>query len=180
MTAADTAATPRLFNFLDKSHQQLDLQLKALARLADHIAEDSLGADQRAELRQVVAWFNREARQHHLDEEQHIFPTLLASSDLHIVQTTQRLRQDHGWLEENWLEIQPSLEAAAGGYSWYDPATLREAVRVFEQLYMDHLVLEESIAYPEARARIDAATLEKAGAEMAQRRAVREAKSRKH
>lgn len=172
----NTAPPLGLFQFLDRSHQELQRQLQSLTRLAQQIAEDSLDAAGRTELKQTVAWFNGEARQHHLDEERHIFPALLQSTDANVVQTTQRLRQDHGWLEENWLELEPSLEAAAGGYSWFDPGTLQQGVQVFEQLYLDHLVLEESLAYPEARAHIHPAELEKAGVEMARRRAVREAR----
>ena len=71
------------------------------------------------------------------------------------------------------------LKAAAGGYSWFDRDTLAQGVEVFEQLYIDHLTLEESLAYPEARARIDPTTLARASAEMAQRRAQREARPAK-
>ena len=56
---------------------------------------------------------------------------------------------------------------------------LRQAVEVFQQLYLDHIVLEESLAYPEARGRIDPALLESMGREMAKRRAVRDAKAAK-
>ena len=167
-------STPALFDFLDRSHQELQRQLVALRRLVGAVADDTLDAAGRDELKRTIAWFNREARQHHLDEEHHVFPALMQSTDAQVVQTTLRLRQDHGWIEENWLELEPSLEAAAGGYSWFDRDTLAQGVAVFEQLYIDHLTLEESLAYPEARARIDPATLARASAEMAQRRAVRE------
>ncbi len=146
-------STPALFDFLDRSHQELQRQLGALRRLVGAVADDALDAAGRDELKRTIAWFNREARQHHLDEEHHVFPPLLQSTDAHVVQTTLRLRQDHGWIEENWLELEPSLEAAAGGYSWFDRDTLAQGVEVFEQLYIDHLTLEESLAYPEARAR---------------------------
>ena len=172
MTAS--TSTPALFDFLDRSHQELQRQLVALRRLVGQVSDDALDAPGRDELKRTIAWFNTEARQHHLDEEHHVFPALMQSTDAHVVQTTLRLRQDHGWIEENWLELEPSLEAAAGGYSWFDRDTLAQGVAVFEQLYIDHLTLEESLAYPEARARIDPATLARASAEMAQRRAVRE------
>ncbi len=178
MTAS--TPTPALFEFLDHSHQELQRQLVALRRLVGEVAADALDAPGRAELQQTIAWFNQEARQHHLDEEKHVFPALLQSTDEGVVQTTLRLRQDHGWIEENWLELEPSLEAAAGGYSWFDRDTLAQGVEVFEQLYIDHLTLEESLAYPEARARIDPTTMARASAEMAQRRAARESRRRPH
>ena len=62
-----------------------------------------------------------------------------------------RLQQDHGWLEEDWLELEPMLQAVAQGYSWYDLDMLRQATTVFTELYLDHIDLEESLIYPEAK-----------------------------
>ena len=64
-----------------------------------------------------------------------------------------RLQQDHGWLEEDWLTLEPQLSAIAAGYSWYDIDMLRLALPVFTELYQDHIDLEESLIYPEARTR---------------------------
>ena len=168
-----------VFEFLDSTHQEIQQQLQLLHTLVDAIDNEGLNTANRGTARRVLDYFNGEARQHHLDEEHHVFPPLLQSTDANVVQTTLRLRQDHGWIEENWLELEPSLEAAAGGYSWFDRDTLAQGVEVFEQLYIDHLTLEESLAYPEARARIDPTTLARASAEMAQRRAQREARPAK-
>jgi hemerythrin-like domain-containing protein len=63
----------------------------------------------------------------------------------------RRLQQDHGWLEEDWLELQPQLRAVVEGYAWYDLEFLRAAVPVFTELYRDHIALEENIVYPESR-----------------------------
>jgi hypothetical protein len=67
-----------------------------------------------------------------------------------------RLQQDHGWLEEDWLELEPQLQAVAHGYSWYDIDSLRHGVGVFTALYHDHIALEESLIYPEAKAHMAA------------------------
>ena len=82
-----------------------------------------------------------------------MFPALLASGDVVMVQHVHRLQQDHGWLEEDWLELQPQLRAVVEGYNWYDPDFLRAAVPVFTELYRDHIALEENIVYPESRRR---------------------------
>jgi len=39
----------------------------------------------------------------------------------------------------------------AQGYSWYDIDTLGHAVGVFATLYREHIALEESLIYPQAR-----------------------------
>jgi iron-sulfur cluster repair protein YtfE (RIC family) len=175
VSSADTT----LFNFLDRCHQDIQEKLVQMMALAVAVEADGLSPALQAQARELTDWFNAEPRQHHLDEEKHIFPALLASSDENVLQTTHRLIQDHGWLEADWFEIEPSLEAAADGNAWFDPGELRQAVEVFQQLYSDHIVLEESLAYPQARERLDPALLASMGVEMARRRAIRDAKPKK-
>jgi len=171
MNAAATQPAATVFEFLDQTHRDIQVQLQRLHALVDAIENDGLNADNRATALQVVAYFNTEARQHHLDEEKHIFPALLNSQEAELVQATEHLVQDHGWLEENWLQIEPSLEAAAHGNQWFDTQELRHALEVFEALYLDHILLEESLAYPQAKARLAGLNMLGAGREMAKRRA---------
>lgn len=170
MSAAPNATA--VFEFLDITHREIQSQIKLLHALLDAIESDGLNPTNRDQARRVLDYFNGEARQHHLDEEKHIFPALLASQNAEIVQAAEHLIQDHGWLEENWIQIAPSLEAATGGNLWFDPMELRHAMEVFEALYLDHIVLEESIAYPEAKKRLMSANNLGMGREMAKRRAL--------
>jgi hemerythrin-like domain-containing protein len=163
-----------LFCFLDDCHAAIGHKLRDLDALAAAAELGDFTPEQQAQARGLVDWFNSEARQHHLDEEKHVFPTLLASADANITQITHRLIQDHGWLEADWLEIEPALSAAAEGSGWFDPAVLRQAVEIFHQLYLDHIVLEESLAYPQARERINPQLLQAMEVEMVARRAVRQ------
>ena len=159
-----------VFEFLDNTHRDIQTHIKLLHTLVDAIENSGLNQANRAQARRVLDYFNSEARQHHLDEEKHIFPALLASQDAELVQATEHLIQDHGWLEENWIQIAPSLEAATGGNLWFDTMELRHALEGFEALYLDHIVLEESIAYPEAKKRLLGADSLGMGREMAKRR----------
>lgn len=174
--AAVTQAENGLFSFLDQCHQAILRKLELMRSTAEALEANGPTPLVRSQARELVDWFNAEARQHHLDEEKHIFPPLLASNDEAILQTTHQLMQDHGWLEADWVEIEPSLSAAADGNNWFDPAELRHAVEVFHQLYLDHIVLEELHAYPQARERMNPALLDAMGVEMARRRAVRDAR----
>jgi len=118
----------------------------------------------------VVKFFSTTARQHHEDEERHVFPKALVGSDAEIVQAVLRLQQDHNWLEEDWMELSPHLRALAAGHSLWDLAFLREATEVFTALSHDHMALEESCVYPQARARLKAGERHEMGREMAARR----------
>jgi hemerythrin-like domain-containing protein len=141
------------FEALDRTHRRVLEILGEFDRLLTHV--DDQGADEvaRASAAEIVAFFNEHARQHHADEERFVFPDLLASGDAELVQHVRRLQQDHGWLEEDWLELAPQIEAIAQGYSWYDLDMLRLALPVFTALYEEHIGLEESLIYPEARRR---------------------------
>ena len=67
------------------------------------------------------------------------------------MQHVRRLQQDHGWLEEDWLELGPQLDALAHGIGGVDIASLTAAAEVFCALYREHIALEETVVYPEAR-----------------------------
>ena len=141
------------FEALDRTHAQVLEVLKQFDRLLQHLDDNGADAVAQASAKEIHDFFADGARQHHADEERYVFPSLLTSRDAELVANVQRLQQDHGWLEEDWLELAPQIEAIAQGYSWYDLDVLRQALPVFTQLYQDHIALEESMVYPEARRR---------------------------
>jgi iron-sulfur cluster repair protein YtfE (RIC family) len=158
------------FEVLDSCHRQMLATLETLATLVAHL--DAHGADDaaRAMAGEVLEFFSTIARQHHEDEERHVFPKALASADPQVVQAALRLQQDHNWIEEDWMELSAHLGALAAGQSWWDPALLREGSEVFIALLHDHVALEEACIYPEARARMQLAERQTMGREMAARR----------
>ena len=99
-----------------------------------------------------------------------MFPGLLASRDEMVAQVARRLTQDHGWLEENWIELYPALRAVSEDSGAYDEAELLHAMEVFAALYAEHMQLEESVAYPQARRTVNPQDAARAGREMARRR----------
>lgn len=138
---------------LDRDHLEVLRVLKALEALLAHVDENGADEIARANAREVIAFFAGPAREHHAAEERLVFPSLLSSGDADLVQQVRRLQQDHGWLEEDWIELSTHIEAIANGYSWYDMNMLRLALPIFTALYHEHIALEESMIYPEARRR---------------------------
>jgi hemerythrin-like domain-containing protein len=141
------------FEVLDATHREVVRTLERLQQWVEQIESQGVTAAARAMADEICRFFDGSARAHHAAEEAHVFPTLLASGDAALVQHVRRLQQDHGWLEEDWLELQPQLRAVVEGYNWYDLDFLRAAVPVFTDLYRDHIALEENIVYPESRRR---------------------------
>jgi hemerythrin-like domain-containing protein len=80
-------------------------------------------------------------------------------------------------MDVDWRELSPALAAIAAGQGGYDAAALREGVEIFTALTHDHIALEESCIYSQARERFGSAELQQAAREMAERRRVRSARA---
>ena len=139
------------FESLDRAHREVLRVLEDFERLLAHVGENGPDSVARASALHIQQFFSGPAMQHHAGEERTVFPRLLASGDAELVQHVQRLQQDHGWLEEDWIELSTQIEAIANGYNWYDLNALRHALPIFVALYREHIALEESVVYPAAR-----------------------------
>jgi hemerythrin-like domain-containing protein len=158
------------FDVLDACHRQTIFTLGKLAALISRLKSRGADAEARAMAKEIVQHFSITARQHHEDEERHVFPKLLDSGNPEIVQDVVRLQQDHGWLELDWLELRPQLDAVADGNEGFDLDGLSKGAQLFTALSRDHVALEEACIYPEARARLRAGERREMGREMAARR----------
>lgn len=141
------------FEMLDATHREVMHTLERLRQWVEQLEDEGISPATRATADEICRFFDGTARAHHAAEERFVFPSLLDSGDAVLVQHVQRLQQDHGWLEEDWLELQPQLRAVVEGYGGFDVDFLRAAVPVFTDLYRDHIALEETIVYPESRRR---------------------------
>jgi hemerythrin-like domain-containing protein len=137
---------------LDACHQQIHLYLDKLQVLLGYLRADDDEALIRQMAGEIEVFFSGTSRQHHLEEEAEIFPPLLKSDDAELVQAVQTLRQDHNWLELNWTELAPMLRAVEQGEDWVDLEHLQHAIKVYVNLSHDHIALEETLIYPQARA----------------------------
>jgi hemerythrin-like domain-containing protein len=141
------------FEALDRTHHRVLELLQQFDHLLAHVSDNGADDVARASAAEICAFFAGNARQHHADEERFVFPQLLASGNAELVHNVKRLQQDHGWLEEDWLELAPQIEAIAQGYNWYDLQMLQQALPIYVALYHEHIALEESLVYPEAKRR---------------------------
>jgi hemerythrin-like domain-containing protein len=155
---------------LDVCHRQILFSLGKLSALIARLGTFGPDAEAREMAREISNFFSTTVRLHHEDEERHVFPKMLATANPELVQAVLRLRTDHRWLEEDWLELSPHLQAVASGQSWYDLDLLRDGAAVFTALLHDHLALEESLIYPQARDKLCAGERREMGHEMAARR----------
>ncbi len=164
---ADTDPDP--FEALDACHRQILVHLEALAELAKQIEASGVDARAQQQASVIERFFSGTSRQHHEQEEKSVFPPLLASGDPALTETVRTLQQDHGWIEENWIELAPQLSAIASGNNWPDPAEFLHGVQVFVGLCTEHIALEETFVYPESRAQWARAVAARALRETARR-----------
>jgi len=139
---------------LDETHRQIMRLLADLERLVGLLTRPADEASAAVLAARACSFFNGAARSHHEDEETTVFPSLLADAPAEMLAHVRRLQQDHNWLEEDWLELEPHLQAVAQGYGRDHVEFLRAALPEFTTLYHAHIALEESLIYPEARRRL--------------------------
>jgi hemerythrin-like domain-containing protein len=152
-------------------HGRVQHQCETLLRLLNHLPAH--GADRAAQeaARAVMRYFDTAARHHHEDEEQDLFPALLASmagSDAVCLRDlTASLCSDHRALERRWLVLRQGLLQLADGTA----ATLADAdVPGFVTLYEQHIAREESELLPMAARLLGDAELDRIGRAMRARR----------
>jgi hemerythrin-like domain-containing protein len=143
---------PTPFEALDECHRQIMAHLADLTDLARQIEAKGVDAAAQQQAGAIEVFFSSTSRDHHAQEEKSVFPPLLAMGDPALTAAVHTLQQDHGWIEENWIELAPQLSAIASGNNWPDPAEFLHGVQVFVGLCTDHIALEETVVYPESRA----------------------------
>ena len=169
---APAAGFEQPFEMLEACHQRVHRMLTLLGRLRAHMRDHGADVQAQQAARDVMRYFDLAAPQHHRDEELHVFPRLLAQGDPEVTKVVQRLQQDHLAMELRWAAARLVLSRIASGDLQQLASADDAALDEFAGLYGGHLAAEEQIAYPKAKALMDAGDLEQAGQEMARRRGV--------
>ncbi len=137
------------FAELDGCHQQMKLHLASLEALAQAFEVKGSDAQVKAQAQVIESFFSGAARKHHQQEEKDVFPALLAQGHTELADLILTLKQDHGWIEENWIELAPQLRAIASGNFWFEASEFQHGVEVFLALCRNHMDLEETCVYPQ-------------------------------
>lgn len=155
-------------------HDRIERRCILLVRLADHVATRGADADAARAAAGLMRYFSDAGVKHHEDEEQDLFPMLLAAAPAGELVAVQRLLDDlaadHRAMAAAWAEVEPRLASVAAGG---DAALPRDLAERFDALYADHIAREEAELLPLARRLLDPAALERLGNAMAARRGVR-------
>lgn len=159
---------------LGACHERVRRSLLLLVRLQAHLAQRGADDEAKNAAQDILRYFSVAAPAHHMDEERHIVPTLLQSEDPEHVQTANRMLLDHIRINSAWRGLEPLLREVEAGQA-PQARDLAAASDLFLRLHDDHLGLEDGIAFPVARKRVEAAgdnAVAAMGEEMASRRRV--------
>lgn len=161
------------FEMLSACHERVERMLDLLARLRDHVAKNGCDVQATTAAADVMRYFDQAAPQHHLDEERHVFPAVLALHDVRMDLLVDRLRQEHLDMEKLWGQVRQALERVAQAdaknvtpFSDEDQA----GMDAFVSIYKEHIRNEEDLVYPEARRSLDAEQLSAMSQDMVRRR----------
>ena len=124
-------------------HQSIEAQLATLEELCRS------GAPAGAKARAVVRYFDGEGRQHHRDEDEHVFPmlrSLAAERDrADIAAVMDELEREHASMDRQWGRLREKVDALAEGRGGVVDA---DEVMRFAWLYRRHMQYEAAVVLP--------------------------------
>lgn len=124
---------------------------------------------------QIRRYFNIAGPEHHMDEEKHLFPAIIAldpelkqSESQEILQQINQLIKEHVESDILWESLDSMLEERSEDYD-----TLEELARQFASDMHEHAGIENEIIFPYAKEHISADNFKQMGAEIAKRRGIK-------
>jgi hemerythrin-like domain-containing protein len=159
---------------LEACHDRIEMQCETLRKLAAHLPGHGCDAQAQQAASNVMRYFDSAGRHHHEDEEQDLFPRMIASATgentERVALLVGQLKREHRNMEQAWLRLREVLETLAHG----DDAPLDERdVKQFCDLYSSHIASEEKDLIPLASLLLDSDEQAALGRAMAVRRGIK-------
>jgi hemerythrin-like domain-containing protein len=153
-------------------HTRMEGELQTLERLAGDLAPSAGDEQARDAARAVLRCFDTDGRNHHLDEDENLFPEVRALAALRgrpeVAATLYELECEHEALDGLYSSLRSCLEDITEGR----PARLdAERVAHFAWTYRRHMALEARVVLPFAAESLSEAQKSALGASMEARRA---------
>lgn len=156
---------------LSACHERVHAQLETLHRLARWLPEHGVDEPARRAAASVIRYFDHAAVNHHMDEEEDLFPMLLqkVSPDRRyaLEALIDWIKEDHQRMFAAWADMKTRLEAMIAGTAF---ELDDEVVDAFSQRYVMHIDREEGELFPYAQALLSEEDLVTLGQTMTARR----------
>lgn len=165
--AAPTFESP--LDMLHACHDRIMDQCATLQKLMNHLPMNGCDVQAQQAAQAIMRYFDTAGKFHHQDEEENLFPLLLATQNADIKDLIEKLSEDHQSMDAAWLKLRSQLQEIADGKL----ATLeRSMVADFSFAYGRHVMLENTHLLPKAARLLTQQQLLEVGKKMAERRGV--------
>ena len=138
------------FEMLIACHERVQRMLDLLDRARIHALTKGCDANLNSAFTDVMRYFDLAAPQHHLDEELHVFPIVLAKGNQSQKEIVRVLIQDHETMAHLWQNVRSILSKVIQTprdlpvFSHRDNALIDD----FRNAYAKHISNEELSIYP--------------------------------
>jgi hemerythrin-like domain-containing protein len=157
---------------LKDCHRRIEHFLDILHVVAGRAKNRSLTEEERSAVKPALQNFHVGGERHTLDEEESLFPRLLAVAPTEASDTLARLKRDHGdaadlhasvdWFYTEWI--------SSGTLADYAHEALLAQTGRLKRLYADHILVEETEVFPRAALTLGNQSLTEMGREFRIRR----------
>lgn len=154
---------------LKACHGRITAQCDTLNRLVAHLHEQGNDEQAKQAARAILRYFDSAGQHHHQDEEQDLFPILIASGNDEIAAYITRLLDEHKGMEGAWRDLRVQLVEIAQDQANTVDAGIAED---FIARYARHIKFENETFLPLAQTLLNEAQVQQLGSSMAKRRGI--------
>ncbi|MDE2600547.1 MAG: hemerythrin domain-containing protein [Rhodocyclaceae bacterium] len=130
----------RPLELLYACHERVRRFTTTAGRLAGHVASHGADAEAQEAARNVLRYFDLALPNHHIDEEEDVFPALRGLADPALDKAIDELLAQHDTLGAAWRGVRPWLVSIAAGET---PAQAPQELPAFVSGYAAHADFEE-------------------------------------
>ena len=157
---------------LKDCHRRIERFLHLLCTIPARATGRALDEPEREAVEAALQYFARSGPLHNLDEEESLFPRMRTAGAHDLLEQMARLEAEHqraaglheaiAALYTRWLQ--------GGALPTQEEEWLERNARELEEIYRDHIRLEEEVVFPRAAKALDASVLPAMGREFKERR----------
>jgi hemerythrin-like domain-containing protein len=157
---------------LTDCHRRIEKFLTVLHTLAQQVVGNTLDDERHEALQVSLRYFRESAPKHAADEEESLFPRMLARTGSEVASMLDALNSDHGWLKDSHKRVEELACCwLANDFLKSTEATrLRVTLNDMRKKYVQHIAIEERHVFPLAGRILPPEESQEIANEMAQRR----------
>lgn len=158
---------------LTDCHRRIERFLNILCVVAPRARGRALSQEEAEAIQASLQYFRVGGARHTADEEESLFPRLIAAAESSVREQVVQMEEDHdvaGRLHQT-AEAHYVRWISEGELSEDQSSSLCSCTERLRQLYAEHIRVEEQTIFPRARAILDDGSLQALGAEFRKRRA---------